>query len=86
MKRLEEMTIFELKEYREILIMLKNKYSKEFTYANEIYDYISMFEEVKISDFQCENSEKFNFIQSEIEKIDKLIENIIFNNYDKKDK
>lgn len=86
MKKLEEMTIFELKEYREILFMLKDKYAKEFANTNEIYDYISMFENVSISDIQGESSKKFNLIQSEIDKVDKLIEKIVFENYEKESK
>ncbi len=86
MKKLEEMTIFELKEYREILFMLKDKYVKEFANTNEIYDYISMFENVSISDIQGESSKKFNLIQSEIDKVDKLIEKIVFENYEKESK
>ena len=86
MKKIEEMTIFELKEYREILFMLKDKYAKEFAYTNEIYDYISMFENVSISDIQGESSKKFNLIQSEIDKVDKLIEKIVFENYEKENK
>lgn len=86
MKKLEEMTIFELKEYREILFILKDKYAKEFANTNEIYDNISMFENVSISDIQGESSKKFNLIQSEIDKVDKLIEKIVFENYEKESK
>ena len=86
MKKLEEMTIFELKEYRDILFMLKDKYAKEFANTNEAYDYISMFENVSISDIQGESSKKFNLIQSEINKVDKLIEKIVFENYEKENK
>lgn len=86
MKKIEEMTIFELKEYREILFMLKDKYAKEFANTNEIYDYISMFENVSISDIQGNSSKKFNLIQSEIDKVDKLIEKIVFENYEKENK
>lgn len=86
MKKLEEMTIFELKEYREILFILKDKYAKEFANTNEIYDYISMFENVSISDIQGESAKKFKLIQSEIDKVDKLIEKIVFENYEKEDK
>ena len=86
MKKLEEMTIFELKEYREILFILKDKYAKEFTNRNEIYDYISMFENVSISDIQGDSAKKFNLIQSEIDKVDKLIEKIVFENYEKENK
>lgn len=86
MKKLEEMTIFELKKYRDILFMLKDKYAKECRCKNESYDYVSMFEEVSINDILGESSKKFNYIQSEIEKVDKLIEKMIFKKYDKKDK
>ena len=86
MKKLEEMTIFELKEYRDILLMLKDKYAKEFANTNETYDYILMFENVSISDIQGESSKKFNLIQSEINKVDKLIEKIVFENYEKENK
>ena len=85
-KKIEEMTIFELKEYRDILLMLKDKYAKEFANTNEAYDYISMFEVVSISDIQGESSKKFNLIQFEINKVDKLIEKMIFGNYDKENK
>jgi hypothetical protein len=86
MKKLEEMTIFELKEYREILVMLKDKYAKECRSNNEVYDYVSMFEEVSINDFFGESSKRFNYIQSEIENVDKIIEKIVFSKYDKKNK
>ena len=86
MKRLDEMTIFELKEYRDILVMLKDKYAKECRCNNEVYDYISMFEEVSINDVFGESSKKFNYIQSEIENVDKIIEKIVFSRYDKKNK
>lgn len=86
MKKLEEMTIFELKEYREILVMLKDKYAKECRSNNEYYDYVSMFEEVSINDFFGESSKRFNYIQSEIENVDKIIEKIVFGKYDKKNK
>lgn len=86
MKKLEEMTIFELKEYREILITLKDKYAKECRSNNEAYDYVSMFEEVSINDFFGESSKRFNYIQSEIENVDKIIEKIVFSKYDKKNK
>lgn len=75
------MTIFELKEYRDILVMLKDKYAKECRCKSKSYDYVSMFEEVSINDILGESSKKFNYIQSEIEKVDKLIENKIFVNY-----
>lgn len=84
MKKLEEMTIFELKEYRDILLMLKDKYAKEFAHLN--YDYDLMYNTFGVDGVKNESSDKFNRIEKEIEKVDKLIEKMIFKKYDKKDK
>ena len=84
MKNLEEMTIFELKEYRDILLMLKDKYAKEFAQLN--YDYDLMYNTFGVDGVKNESSDKFNRIQKEIDKVDKLIEKMVFGKYEKKNK
>lgn len=77
MKKIEEMNLFELNEYRSIIKMFKEKYGKMFVSSG--YDplcdtYLNETEETK----------KFNFLQNEMEKIDKIMEEIILKDYDKK--
>lgn len=84
MKKLEEMTIFELKEYRDILVMLKDKYAKEFAQSN--FDYDLMYNTFGVNGLENESSVKFNRIQKEIDKVDKLIEKMVLGKYEKKNK
>ena len=84
MKKLEEMTIFELKEYRDILIMLKDKYAIEFAQSN--FDYDLMYNTLGSDCNINESSNKFNRIQKEIDKVDKLIEKMVLGKYEKKNK
>lgn len=69
MIKLEEMTIFELKEYKELLKEIKEKYGQSFILNNNE-----------------EDAKKFNYVQGELNKVEKIIEKIIFKNYDKKGK
>lgn len=69
MIKLDEMTIFELKEYKELLNEIKEKYGKSFVITNN-----------------DEDAKKFNYIQGEISKVEKIIEKIVFKSYVKKNK
>lgn len=78
MKTIEEMTVFELKKYRDIIVEIKNKYAQRFYKNNIAYE---MFSTEEYGEGDDENSKRFNFLQKKIEYIDKLIEKKIFEEY-----
>lgn len=78
-KKLEEMSIFELAEYKKILSDMAEKYNSTFTAygLNIFYDDDNLTQNQKII------LEKFNIVQSQICKIDEIMEEIVFKDYDK---
>ena len=79
MKKIEDMTIFELKEFREILIMLKNKYSKNV--ALDVCGYEAFYDKNDIATCHHELASKFNQVQKILEKVDKIIEKMVLEEY-----
>lgn len=79
MKNLSQLTIFELKEYRELVCWLRDKYANDFKCYNSDVPFDINITELK----GWEVAHKFKFLQQELGEIDKLIENKIFENYEK---